>query len=325
VSFDEPAGGYAAARDLRRLESTVSSNQHELEESVSSVRRDVEMLEGTTQGLLGDVEKLQQDVEESVDELTTTTARQATMIGRLVRQLAWLEQHVTLTTGRPATLDDVTASMKRTATAARTYEVMVSQLLTDAQVAQHQREIAAWEKWESTKNRLDTELIAATQSALRGVNAVPTDGGPVGVAKVESLAKEQKDHAQHKAWLKPQASRARRALADHNALLEQFGSTLTTGKAARSKLAAEVRSRIEAMLAEPDELPPLWFSIALGQRPPADRRTKWLEAAEAVVLYRVMYDVNHQVDALGPDTVTDAVQNKLRANAARLLVQFARG
>ncbi|WP_328522834.1 hypothetical protein [Kribbella sp. NBC_00359] len=320
---EAPAGGYASARDLARLDSRVSSEIRDLEEQVSTVSSSVSGVEETTFRLSADVDELKETTADEIADLTSTVERQDALIGRLVRQFAWLEQHATFTTGRAAKLDQATPPMKRWATAARTYEAMVSQLLTESQIEQRRREIKAWEAWLAKQDNLETEVIAAAKAALRGVSAVPADGGPVGRARVESLAKEKATHARNRSWLESQARQARTAIADHEALMKQFGSTLTTGKTARTKLTAEVRTRIESMLAEPDELPPLWFSLTLGQRPPAGQRAAWLAAAEALVLYRVMYDVNHQVNALGPDTVTDAVQKRLRNRAAGLLKQFA--
>ena len=59
-----------------------------------------------------------------------------------------------------------------------------------------------------------------------------------------------------------------------------------------------MRTRINTMLSNFD-LPPAWFTAALGYRPPAQATAGWLEIATDLLVYRITYGISHQTAALG--------------------------
>jgi len=71
-----------------------------------------------------------------------------------------------------------------------------------------------------------------------------------------------------------------------------------SGVSAADALAAHVRDRIDAVVAD-CELFPSWFTNRLGYRPAPRRAADWREAAIQVVLYRITYAVTDRTVALG--------------------------
>ena len=47
------------------------------------------------------------------------------------------------------------------------------------------------------------------------------------------------------------------------------------------------------------DLPPAWFTAALGYRPPAQATASWLETATDLLVYRITHGISHQTAALG--------------------------
>jgi hypothetical protein len=74
---------------------------------------------------------------------------------------------------------------------------------------------------------------------------------------------------------------------------------VATDDAVHTALERTVRDRIGAAIARGARLP-VWFTIALGDRPPADDTERWVQTATSLLMYRLTYAVTDPVVALGP-------------------------
>ena len=76
------------------------------------------------------------------------------------------------------------------------------------------------------------------------------------------------------------------------------GPAMLAGQRADAALRTRIRARINTMLSNFD-LPPAWFTAALGYRPPAQATASWLETATDLLVYRITHGISHQTAALG--------------------------
>ncbi len=98
------------------------------------------------------------------------------------------------------------------------------------------------------------------------------------------------------------AARVKRDAAEHDLhrdATQQQAYRTHPGASTADRLAAHVRDRIDAAVAEYDLFPP-WFTTVLGHRPSPARAAQWREAAIQVVVSRITYAITDQVVALGP-------------------------
>ncbi|MFJ3229127.1 hypothetical protein ACIPJS_38060 [Streptomyces sp. NPDC086783] len=116
------------------------------------------------------------------------------------------------------------------------------------------------------------------------------------------LADEYARTATHRAGY---ARQAQTALAQDRETRARDADLLSEGLQAQKKLHWKVRTRISEAIRD-RALLPMWFVTVLGPTAPARKTEEWLEAATAVLAYRVTYRVTDQVLALGEEPDDDA-------------------
>lgn len=103
----------------------------------------------------------------------------------------------------------------------------------------------------------------------------------------------------------PGADDARERIRIDDARRQEHAAVLRAGREAHDTLCRELREHVVTMVQQHAE-PPRWFSIALGEVPPAEQPHKWVDLARDVLMYRCAYGVRDEVDALGSPPGADA-------------------
>lgn len=101
------------------------------------------------------------------------------------------------------------------------------------------------------------------------------------------------------------ADDAREKIRTDDARRQEHAAVLRAGREAHDTLCRELREHVVAMVQQQAE-PPRWFSIVLGEAPPAEEPHKWVDLARDVLMYRCAYGVRDGVDALGSPPGADA-------------------
>lgn len=116
-----------------------------------------------------------------------------------------------------------------------------------------------------------------------------------------ATARSQADHYTRQVNnLAAPARNAQVALTKDSETRARDAELLAEGAQARKKLHWQLRTRISEAIRD-RALLPMWFVTVLGPVAPARDTEEWLEAATAVLAYRVTYEITDQVLALGEE------------------------
>lgn len=194
----------------------------------------------------------------------------------------------------PVDLDAVPATLRPLIEDVREAERIRSALLGDDARTAHHRQIKVFAERE-------LELARTRQRALEASRALA--GGRAGgwafrkaAARYRSARADLSGQEAELAAAKTRRDAAEQELRRDESRQQAFREH--PGASVADRLAAHVRDRIDAAVAE-HELFPAWFTTVLGHRPAVTRAAEWREAAIQLVLYRITYEVTDVVVALG--------------------------
>ncbi|GAA3901453.1 hypothetical protein [Actinoplanes auranticolor] len=220
----------------------------------------------------------------------------ATRAGRLEGEIQQIEGLLRRQQGHvPVDLDSVPPELAPLVADVRAAERVRSTIMDDATRAARRQEIERFEQSERELGETRQRALGVSRSL-----AVRKAGGWAFRRAAAAYRSERARMSEQEAEVA--AARVRRDAAERelgrDAAQEQAYRS-HPGAAVADRLAAHVRDRIDAAVADYELFPP-WFTTVLGHRPASTRTADWREAAVQVVLYRITHEVTDRVVALGP-------------------------
>ncbi|RSM61902.1 hypothetical protein DMB66_23875 [Actinoplanes sp. ATCC 53533] len=268
--------------DIRRIGKAAEKRAQEIATRLDAIDERVG-------ALVTDQAELRRQVQRKLDE-------SGLRVGRIEQELQLLEGLFRRQRGEvPVDLDSVPAELGPLVEDVRQAERIRSTMLSDDARAACQAGIDAFERRERTLAETRQRAVAASRKLAvgkaggwtfrRAAAAYRSERALLGVQEGEvAAARVERDAAERD--LRVDAT-------------QQQAYQAHPGVAAADGLAAHVRDRIDAAVAD-CELFPSWFTNRLGYRPAPRRAADWREAAIQVVLYRITYAVIDRTVALGP-------------------------
>ena len=87
------------------------------------------------------------------------------------------------------------------------------------------------------------------------------------------------------------------------------GPQVMTGESAHAQLMTRVRARLDTAVAD-SALLPAWLTLVLGHQPVGEDVAEWMDTAASLLAYRVTYEVDDPVVALGKPALDDPRREK---------------
>ncbi|PSL56774.1 hypothetical protein B0I31_103531 [Saccharothrix carnea] len=223
------------------------------------------------------------EVEPTVADLVATTQALTAELGRVSARLLVLERRLSGAGSGPDEDLDSTEGITETVAALRAAWDAEQDLLADSVRAELRAEVA---EYESLKEQMDAGL--AKLSAGR----MPRFERDALQHEVQNL--EWRVTAQEAGAM----AADRRLAADQLAAEEPWrAEAVMAGDKAREEILDIARHRLDRALAADTRLP-LWFRVGLGEITSPDP-SRWVEAAVALVAYRLEYGVTDPISPLG--------------------------
>jgi len=280
--------------------------RNEFRSSDSKLREDIRRIGKVVEKRVKEVDARLDAIDEHVGALVTDQAELRRHVQRKLddsgSQVRQIEGELHLIEGRlrrqrgeaPVDLDSVPAGLGPLVEDVREAERIRSTMLSDVGRAACQSAINAFERRERTLAETRQRAVVASRKLAvgkaggwtfrRAAAAYRSERALLGVQEGEvATARVERDAAERD--LRVDAA-------------QQQAYQAHSGVAAADGLAAHVRDRIDAVVAD-CELFPSWFTNRLGYRPAPKRAADWREAAVQVVIYRITYAVADRTVALG--------------------------
>lgn len=243
-------------------------------------------------------EQLEEKASSLEDDLTGRVNDAARAVKRLTQHVRLLEGQVIAAGAAPAAdLDAFTADQRALAgTMLRGWKAAES-LLPQYESSTHRRRV-------QRSRQTAAEHLKARDAVvnLTGVLAAQRWGGKEHADAAERLPAAITREATLRRRAAEQEDEARESTGALDADAEVRASSrpdIDAGVRAEKRLTLTLRSRLSRTVSD-RMLLPVWFVTVLGAAPPARQTDEWLECATRVLLYRLAYDVDDQVLALGP-------------------------
>lgn len=243
-------------------------------------------------------EQLEDKANSLEDDLTGRVNDAAQTVKRLTQHVRLLEGQIIAVGAAPAAdLDTFTADQRALAgTMLRGWKAAES-LLPHYESSAHRQRVQRSHQTTAEHNEARDDVVNLTGvlAAQRWGSKEHTDAAkrlPAAITREATLrrkAAEQQDEAQA-------STEALNADAEVRA---SSRPDIDAGVRAEKRLTLTLRSRLSRTVSD-RMLLPVWFVTVLGAAPPARQTEEWLECATRVLLYRLAYDIDDQVLALGP-------------------------
>jgi chromosome segregation ATPase len=221
----------------------------------------------------------------------------ASMVKRLDARVEWLERNIRLhQSAVTVELDDVPAALRQLATVAEAGQAALAQLLSEQDRRDCESAIAAHE--EGRRQVAEQRRSALVSSRVIANTEIEDEGHQRAAEEFRAIVAELAAARRRGAEL---AERAREAVQrmdlDARRRLEN-AELIAQGERASAAMQSALRTRIADAVGE-GALLPTWFTSVLGPIPPVEDTREWMDAATALLAYRVTYGVTDPVVALG--------------------------
>jgi hypothetical protein len=227
-----------------------------------------------------------------------------TLVKRLTARVEWLERNIRLQPGAAeAVLDAVGPGEAELARVAEEGNAVRSTLLTPSG---RDGLRAAVDAHADAVGRVRRSRGEALQACEALASSEPGGGRHTAAAtQVRAAAEDLRRARQEQVDRAGAAVDARRRLAADEEARASLAEELAEGERAADELDDVLRSRVAEAVGT-GALLPTWFTSVLGPIPPAADTRPWMDAATALLAYRVTYRVTDPILALGPEPAADA-------------------
>lgn len=281
-------------KEIQELNDELASVQNtveELGERISSNRRDAD----------DRVRDLSNDLElaaETLDQLGDVIETAVKDIKRVDDRTAWIERHIRASgAARIADFDSPAKAAASLVATVRRGAQLGAELLAPAVRQQLSRHVQqAHDRLRKIEDKthlaLDANniLVSTPYDDPSHLNAAQTFRHAFGIR--QDLVKEHRDKA-------TVVEQAQRKLDEDDELRARHAKEIAAGTQAGLSLRTRMRTVVATAVGSGD-LPPVWFSTALGVSAPRANTDTWLDLAADVLVYRAVYSIDDQVIALGP-------------------------
>ncbi len=285
------------ARDLdRRLDGLESEHTslksrfgytEDLDYELRSIRDDVSACETAAQ-----------EADRRVDELDDRIDTAERAVDRLTQHVRLLEGQIMVTGKIPlADLDTFTTDQHALARTVRMgREASGTLLSTDARYL-HQARVRRFDETRDAHQAARQKVVALAGALLS--HRYGTQAHAQAAATLRAAIADEATRHQNLAQQIGEARRAAAALAADRTTTADKQPAIAAGERAEQRLTLALRSKLADAISN-RLLLPSWFATVLGPAPPARATERWVECAVSVLLYRLTYQVEDQVLALGP-------------------------
>ena len=286
-----------------------SSNEINLGGELQRLRADVDDLITAMEYLPGRLASLDATVEQAHREVGEMAARAveleasvrdvAALVKRLDARVEWLERNIRLhDEATVVELDDVSQDIRDLARIAEAGHTVRAELLDAAS----RSGLAATIQAHGTAGRERDGRLRAALVASRTLAETP-HGDSVHLAAIgqfREAVSQMEDADRRRRALESEARTAVEQLTQDDERREAHLEVMATGDRAWQELLGQLRAFVADSVGE-GALLPTWFTTVLGPIPPAEDTREWMEAATALLAYRVTYGVTDPVVALGSE------------------------
>lgn len=293
------------SRELREISSELNELNNEHHRSRAAHEEEIESLQSDTRTLDRKVSALEDKLREIADQITA------------------LERRTLNTSTERADFDTWTTTERTWASnALRLFELAAMRLSNAQRKNKHDMLRSAESSAQQLANAED-ELVDAAKTLVDLRDRDPRGEAHQQAAATYKTAKQKRSNLRFNVdrdWSQ-RITQLRSELAEDDKLRAKYDAELQSCRSDYLKLRRAIRARLEAAIDNGSVLP-VWFSTVLGPTPPAHETAQWVKTAVDVLAYRVIYEVDDHIIALGPER-SDGGDATRRSWRTRLADQLA--